>query len=212
MTSTNTPVQICRHIKTNGCRCRSPRLTGRDLCYFHARFYERQDSMVRSHSPLGTGNATYAPTILPIEIDLPILEDAESIQVSISLLVAALARNRIDAKRAAVLLYGLQLASTNAKSITTEPFSAAVVRNIIQSNSLTDLAVGDSGLSAEENALFVEGDDEDDDDAEADDYPEAEADDDDDGDDEEDEEPDDLITTLTAGSPMHAAGGPTSRF
>ena len=70
MPSTNTPVQICRHIKTNGRRCRSPRLTGHDLCYFHARFHERQDSMVRSHSPLGTGNATYAPTILPIEIDL----------------------------------------------------------------------------------------------------------------------------------------------
>ena len=210
MPSTNTPVQICRHIKTNGRRCRSPRLTGRDLCYFHARFHERQDSMVRSHSPLGTGNATYAPTILPIEIDLPILEDAESIQVSISLLVAALAGNRIDAKRAAVLLYGLQLASTNAKSITTEPFSAAVVRNIIQSNSFTDLAVGDSGLAAAENTLFDEDDDEDDD------YPEAEADDEEEVDDEEEDDDDekshDLITTLTAGSPMHAPGCPTSRF
>jgi hypothetical protein len=160
MTSTNAPVQICRHIKTNGCRCRSPRLTGRDLCYFHARSYERQGSMVRSHSPIGTGTPTYTPTIQPIEIDLPILEDAESIQISISLLVAALATNRIDAKRAAVLLYGLQLASTNAKSITTEPFSAAVVRNIMQSDFNTDLAVGDSGIDHGEYALL---DDEDDD-------------------------------------------------
>jgi hypothetical protein len=74
------------------------------------------------------------------EIDLPTLEDAESIQVSISLLVSALARNRIDSRRAAVLLYGLQLASTNAKSIITEPFAEAVVRSIVESPHGTDFA------------------------------------------------------------------------
>jgi hypothetical protein len=65
----------------------------------------------------------------------------ESIQVSISLLVAALARNRIDSKRAAVLLYGLQLASTNARSVTIEPAAASIVRTLSRTKSGLDLAV-----------------------------------------------------------------------
>jgi len=135
--------RVCRHIKTNGRRCKSPRLHQRDLCYFHARILERQDLMVQANSPLGLATPTYPPTLQPIELDLPILEDAESIQVSISLLVAALARNRICSKRAAVLLYGLQLASGNAKSITTEPFADTVVRNVVQSSFGTDFAAED---------------------------------------------------------------------
>jgi hypothetical protein len=147
--------RVCRHIKTNGRRCASPRLTGRDLCYFHARIHQRQDLMIQTHSPIAEPTP-YTPAAHPIEIDLPVLEDAESIQVSISLLVTALARNRIDSKRAAVLLYGLQLASANAKSITTEPFADAVIRNVVQSNFGTDFAVEEKDLPAEENDLAPE--------------------------------------------------------
>ena len=149
--------RVCRHIKTNGRRCASPRLTGRDLCYFHARIYQRQDLMIQTHSPIPPSSINQptttpsTPLALPIEIDLPVLEDAESIQVSISLLVAALARNRIDSKRAAVLLYGLQLASANAKSITTEPFADAVIRNVVQSNFGTDLAVEEPDFAVEQD-------------------------------------------------------------
>jgi hypothetical protein len=131
---------ICRHIKTNGIRCKSPRLIGDDLCYFHARLFERQGSLIHNHSAINCGTATYQPEIPPVEIDLPILEDAESIQVSITLLVAALARNRIEPKRAAVLLYGLQLASTNVKSIITEPYATSIVRSVVESAFGTDLA------------------------------------------------------------------------
>jgi hypothetical protein len=152
--------RVCRHIKTNGRRCASPRLTGRDLCYFHAHIHQRQDLMIQTHSPIIPTNqsTSYTPAAHPIEIDLPVLEDAESIQVSISLLVAALARNRIDSKRAAVLLYGLQLASANAKSITTEPFAGAVIRNVVQSNFGTDFAVEENDLPVEEKALPAECD------------------------------------------------------
>jgi hypothetical protein len=110
--------------------------------------------MIQTHSPITHASSNqptaYTPATHPIELDLPVLEDAESIQVSISLLVAALARNRIDSRRAAVLLYGLQLASTNAKSITTEPFADAVIRNIVQSTFGTDFAVEEQDLAAEE--------------------------------------------------------------
>jgi hypothetical protein len=88
----------------------------------------------------------------PIELDLPPVEDAESIQVSISLLIAALARNRIDPKRAAVLLYALQLASTNAKSITIEPYATSVTRAVIRTRSGRDLAAPENDLAPEDSA------------------------------------------------------------
>jgi hypothetical protein len=138
---------VCRHIKTNGIRCKSPSLTGDDMCYFHARLFERQGSLIHNNSSISTGTATYQPDIPPLELDLPILEDAESIQVSITLLVAALARNRIDSKRAAVLLYGLQLAATNVKATTLEPYAANVVRSIVESSFGTDLASEDSAAT-----------------------------------------------------------------
>ena len=151
------PVTICRHIKTNGKRCQSPSLGISAFCYFHSRLHRRHRNLVENTSALvepnptpttsATGKPQYLPddaTQNPIELDLPPVEDAESIQVSISLLIAALARNRIDPKRAAVLLYGLQLASTNAKSITIEPYATSVTRAITRTKSGLDLAVRDT--------------------------------------------------------------------
>jgi hypothetical protein len=140
---------ICRHIKTNGRRCKSPSLGLSAFCYFHSRLHRRHKNLVESAPVLlennsnpttsATGQSQYLPD--PLELDLPPLEDVESIQVSISLLIAALARNRIDSKRAAVLLYGLQLASTNARSITIEPASSSIVRALSRTKSGIDLAL-----------------------------------------------------------------------
>jgi hypothetical protein len=142
---------ICRHIKTNGRRCKSPSLGLSAFCYFHSRLLRRHKHLVEtapvlpaSHpdtAPSATGTPQYLPEAVPLELDLPPLEDVESIQVSISLLVAALARNRIDSKRAAVLLYGLQLASTNARSVTIEPAAASIVRTLARTKSGLDLAI-----------------------------------------------------------------------
>jgi hypothetical protein len=151
---------LCRHIKTNGQRCKSPSLGLLAFCYFHSRLHRRHEELLKSSSALAVAppNPTsctpeepqsqpdYA-TQNPIELDLPPVEDAESIQVSISLLIAALARNRIDPKRAAVLLYGLQLASSNAKSINTEPYTASVIRSVARTKSGRDLATREPEFS-----------------------------------------------------------------
>jgi hypothetical protein len=150
------PVTICRHIKTNGRQCKSPSLGLSAFCYFHSRLHRRHRNLVENSSALlsshpdqaasPSGGPQYLPNYAaqnPIELDLPPVEDPESIQVSISLLIAALARNRIDAKRAAVLLYGLQLASTNARSITIEPAASSVTRALIRTKSGLDLAPRD---------------------------------------------------------------------
>ena len=135
------PATTCRHIKTNGKRCQSPSLGLSAFCYFHSRLHRRHKHLLEHSSTHFAPNSDTSAsgdaqnllnraTSDPIELDLPPAEDAESIQVSISLLIAALARNRIDPKRAAVLLYGLQLASTNVKSIITEPYASTIVRSV----------------------------------------------------------------------------------
>ncbi|WP_433974197.1 hypothetical protein [Tunturiibacter lichenicola] len=144
---------ICRHIKTNGRRCKSPSLGQSAFCYFHSRLHRRHKNLAENAPVLlenqpnptsaATGTHQFLPESAPLELDLPPLEDVESIQVSISLLIAALARNRIDSKRAAVLLYGLQLASTNARSITIEPSATSVIRALSRTKSGLDLAVKD---------------------------------------------------------------------
>jgi len=136
---------ICRHIKTNGRRCKSPSLGLSAFCYFHSRLLRRHRNLLETASvlpanrPGAMDSATETPQSLPeaapLELDLPPLEDVES------LLVTALARNRIDSKRAAVLLYGLQLASTNARSVTIEPAPASIVRTLSRTKSGLDLAV-----------------------------------------------------------------------
>ena len=91
--------KICRHIKTNGRRCGSPSLNRNELCYFHARLFARERVLRQPLPPaLFPGNPASPLPAQLTEIDLPTLEDAESIQVSISLLVSALALNRIDSK------------------------------------------------------------------------------------------------------------------
>jgi hypothetical protein len=142
---------ICRHIKTNGRRCKSPSLGLSAFCYFHSRLHRRHKNLLENAPVLPennsnpTSSATGQPQYLPdpLELELPPLEDAESIQVSISLLVAALARNRIDSKRAAVLLYGLQLASSNARSIIIEPTATSIIRTLARTKSGIDLGVND---------------------------------------------------------------------
>ena len=43
---------ICRHIKTNGRRCKSPSLGLSALCYFHSRLHRRHRNLVETSSAL----------------------------------------------------------------------------------------------------------------------------------------------------------------
>ena len=93
-------VPECRHIKTSGGKCGSPALRGKPYCYYHSRLKERA---AQPRSPY-------------LAIELPAsLEDRGSIQLALSEIVIAVAENRIDTKRAGILLYALQIASSNAK-------------------------------------------------------------------------------------------------
>jgi hypothetical protein len=129
--------EYCRHIKPNGARCGSFALTGDLRCFWHKGLQDRHRSLTpppvnippqyAGPAYLATHPLTaqyYAPG--PLELDFPELEDRASIQLALSMLLGALARNRIDARRAGPLLYGLQVASSNVRDF---PAPSHIVRS-----------------------------------------------------------------------------------
>lgn len=96
----------------NGSRCHSPALRGLNFCYYHNRLHLLA-------SPARTVPADGSAAVLVPEVSesfhLPVLEDRSAIQVALSQILDALASNRLDPRRASVLLYGLQVATQNVE-------------------------------------------------------------------------------------------------
>jgi len=91
-------VYECRHIMHNGEKCHSPALRGKPYCYYHARLHR-----FTAKPPIDVmGN-----------LRLPVLEDRSAILIALAQVFDALTCSNIDAKRAGLLLYGLQIASQN---------------------------------------------------------------------------------------------------
>lgn len=134
---------LCRHIKTNGLRCKSPSLAESAYCYFHSRLHQRHASF--RYTPQTRGY------LIPGQhIELAPLEDRESVQVALSVVINALATGQLDSRRATALLYGLQLASTNSARLNLTPYSSDVVRSAESTP---------EGLDIAEPALMLETDD-----------------------------------------------------
>ena len=120
--------QECRHIKPNGSKCHSPAMKERPYCYYHLRVHKIALSQ-------------RAPAI-PFEqqdLEIPFLEDRGAVQVAISEVVSALAARRIEFKRAALMIYALQVASSNAK-IPADLVAAQPVRDASQDEQGEELA------------------------------------------------------------------------
>jgi hypothetical protein len=92
----------CKYAKANGTLCGSPACKNSDYCYFHTAARERSKRRHRN-----------ARLHLPLQ--LPPLEDMQSIQVAIGDVLNALLADQIDTKKAGLLLYGLQTAAVNAR-------------------------------------------------------------------------------------------------
>jgi hypothetical protein len=98
-------VPRCRHIKTNGTVCGSPSLRGQEFCYHH---HLHQTHHARCHS--------VSDACLP----LLTVEDTRSVQVALSLVFNSLTSGMIDQALARTLIYGLQVASSNARRLADE--------------------------------------------------------------------------------------------
>ncbi len=128
------PQNICRHIRPSGRRCQTPAVRNRALCYFHQNLTEKHNGDIPTflqtvasippkhldpdhlrRNPLEQEYFGIRPSG-PSDIDLPPLEDRDSIQIALSTILNALAQNRIDHRRAGTLLYGLQIAVANLRS------------------------------------------------------------------------------------------------
>lgn len=131
------PTPLCRHVRTNGIRCGSPSLSGDQWCYFHNRLHQR-------HSRFRYTEVTRDYLIPGRDLELLALEDPESIQLALSMVINALATGALDSKRASTLLYGLQLASANAARLKSCPIPSDVVRDFSTSADGLDLAISQS--------------------------------------------------------------------
>jgi len=104
------PVSIrrCQHIKVNGTQCGSPAVRDEKYCYFHMRWRSANMSVMlkeRDHWIAG----------------LPILEDANSIQVGLAEVMRLLVTQEVDSRTGALLLYAMQTASANLRGTSFEP-------------------------------------------------------------------------------------------
>lgn len=136
---------ICRHIKINGARCGSPALRNQTFCYFHRTLAERHPLPAApdpSPAIIHPANPGRELQVAPPStgLDLPPLEDRESIQVAVSLIIGALARNTIDSARASTLLYGLQVASANAVRLDFKPSLSYIVTETTHAPSGQEIA------------------------------------------------------------------------
>ncbi len=124
---------LCRHIKTNGVQCQSPALRNAAYCYFHSRFGQRHSAF--RHTPETSG------ALIPGQhIELAPLEDRESVQVALSVVINALATGQLDTRRATALLYGLQLASNNSAHVRLTPLASNVVLSVDSTPEGLDIA------------------------------------------------------------------------
>jgi hypothetical protein len=86
----------CEHVFTDGRCCKAPRVKKGKLCYAHTLMEEKR----------------------PLELNLPPLEDANSVMLWLMDVLRGLAEGRISEKTAGLMFYGLQLAMVNARFTT----------------------------------------------------------------------------------------------
>jgi len=96
----------CRHILADGHRCGSKCLRGEQFCYYH--------HTTRRPAPKH-GSCAPQPEMPDTmsRFDLPLPEDRSAIQAAIGIILQRIAGGCLDSKRAGLLLYALQIASSN---------------------------------------------------------------------------------------------------
>jgi hypothetical protein len=99
----------CQHIKTNGTRCGSPALKENQFCYYHQQCL-----------PVTFNYRGMYHDFTPSEFHLPAFEDLHSIQFTLRQVTELILRHKIKDKEASLLLYALQIASSNLKRIMRE--------------------------------------------------------------------------------------------
>ena len=112
--------------------CGSPALRNGEYCYFHYRW--RMTTVDLSHS------AHHVTT----EFVLPVLEDADSIQITLGQIMRMIVCRQVDTKSAGLLLYALQIASANLRRTGFEPYHRNVTVDLFR---VPERIIGDQAWS-----------------------------------------------------------------
>ena len=151
MYSSNIP--RCQHIKVNGTQCGSPAVRDRRFCFFHKKWHDQR-------IVINSAQARQSPPTL----DLPVLEDANSIQVALMQVMRLLISHQIDHKTAGLLLYALQTASFNLRRTDFEPVVKTKI--VIDPTRVDETALGDPQWQNEDFENHEETDEEENEEAE----------------------------------------------
>jgi hypothetical protein len=100
-------VPRCQHLKLNGTQCGSPALRRKRRCYFHEAIRFEQKRIA-------------ADTSTKCCFELPLLEDANAVQLSLMRVIQWLASGQMEPKIAGLMLYALQTASCNLRNVSFE--------------------------------------------------------------------------------------------
>jgi len=117
----------CRHIFTDGRRCGSPCLRGEEFCYYHHTTRRPVEKCIERNLRMST-------------FVIPLPEDRHAIQASIAEVLQRIATCSIDTKRAGLLLYGLQIASSNLPRVQQAPPETPLLEEIVADPCLGYLA------------------------------------------------------------------------
>ena len=98
----------CEKVREDGTVCGSPQMKGYRYCYAHERMLQMRSG----------------------RLELPALEDANAVQMAIMRVQKALIDDEISEKKAGLLLYSLQMASSNLKHTTFTDSKKEVVREM----------------------------------------------------------------------------------
>jgi len=101
-------VPRCQHVKINGTQCGCPALRRRRMCFFHVRCQDQRKRIVSDQ-------------FKQARFIMPILEDANAIQLALMEIMQLLAMGQMDHKTAGLMLYALQTASVNLRNTHFEP-------------------------------------------------------------------------------------------
>ncbi len=128
----------CQHIKVSGTQCGSPALRSKNFCFYH-----QQDR------PIAVECYYDGPYALG-EITLPFFEDAHSVQAVIRQVVQMVLQKRLERKTASLLLYALQIASSNLKRMELEKPQPEQV--VIDPDTVSQTPMADPGETARESS------------------------------------------------------------
>jgi hypothetical protein len=103
----------CNHVLTNGQVCNAIPMRDSNFCYWHHKARARRRRYERIGGPISMEANS--------GLELPFLEDPNAVQVTIQEIMQAILDRRIDNKRAGLLLYSLQLASSNIRNLAPLP-------------------------------------------------------------------------------------------